>query len=325
MRHLPLTALAFTGLIACNGDKDTTDTGGDTASSEFFSTLINSEKPIVTEGEEAEDLACWAPGQDWIAQTPSTECQVDTDVSGIVSDFEAGDPVDEATVEIFLTNTVPENGAADQSATTDVSGNVNLADPIASCSPFTYRVSTDPARDETIVTLDAHQVIAPGEGQNFDFQSVSTATYAIIPSLLGVTVDDTKGAVAGTAYDCNGDPIQEAQVILRDADGNYPDSQVVRYFENEFPVRTRTTTSEDGLWVLLNVPAEPGNIVELYGVTEADGEPVLLATSSVDVFADSLNVSSTTYGFEGGVVYLDSCLDPSCGEEEGDEDNGTGS
>jgi len=325
MRHLTLTAIAFAGLFACNGDKDTTDTGGDTATSDFFSTLVNSETPIVTEGGEAEDLSCWTGGQDWISQIPSSECQVDTDVSGIVSDFETGDPVDEATVEIFLTNTVPENGAADQSSTTDVSGNVTLGDPIATCSPFTYRVSTDPARDETIVTLDAHQVVAPGEGQGFDFQSVSTATYAIIPSLLGVTVDDTKGAVAGTAYDCNGDPIQEAQVILRDSEGNYPDSQVVRYFENEFPVRTRTTTSEDGLWVLLNVPAGRGNVVELYGVTEAGGEPILLATSPVDVFADSLNVSSTTYGFEGGVVYPDSCLDPSCGEDEGTEDTGTGS
>ncbi len=225
-------------------------------------------------------------------------------------------------MEIFLVDTIPDGTAADQSATSDVTGRLTFDETIPTCTPFTYRVSTDPARDETVVTIDAHQVYAPSTSTDEEFQSVSTATYAIIPSLLGVTIDDTKGSVAGTAYDCNGNPIQGAQVIVKDADGNYPESQVVRYFENEFPVRNRTTTSEDGLWVLLNVPPGRSLEVELYGVMET-GEPQLLATSVVDVFPDSLNISSTTTGDSDGVVYPSDCVATGCGEAEEDTDSGS--
>jgi hypothetical protein len=312
MRNLTLAALPFLVLGACNGEKEPEETGQDTADAEFFGSLINATLPILTEDGDADDLSCWTAGDAWVTETPAAECQIDATVSGVVRDFETDDPVDEATVEIFLGDTVTEGAAADQSATTDSSGNITFPDPIPTCSPFTYRATTDPARDETIITIDAHQVLPPVATQDGEFQSVSTATYAIIPSLLGVSVDDTKGAAAGTAYDCNGDPIEGAQVIVRDADGNYPDSQVVRYFESDFPVRNRTTTSADGLWVVLNVPEGRGNVVELYGVLEAEGTPVLLATSPVDVFADSLNISSTSFGYGDGVVYPAACLSAAC-------------
>ncbi len=315
MRNLTLAALPFLALGACNGDKEPEETGQDTADAAFFATLINATEPILTEDADADDLTCWTAGDAWLSETPEADCQIDAAVSGTLKDFETDDPVDAATVEIFLGDTIPEGAAADQAATTDASGSVNFSDPIPTCSPFTYRSSTDPARDETIVTIDAHQVLPPVATQEGEFQSVSTATYAIIPSLLGVTVDDTKGAAAGTAYDCKGDPIEGAQVIVRDADGGYPDSQVVRYFESDFPVRNRTTTSADGLWVVLNVPEGRGNVVELYGVLEAGGTPVLLATSPVDVFADSLNISSTSFGYGDGVVYPPACLSPTCTDD----------
>ena len=315
MRNLTLAALPFLALGACNGDKEPEETGQDTASVDVFGNLINATEPILTEDADADDLTCWTAGEAWLTETPVADCQIDAAVSGVLKDFETDDPVEAATVEIFLEDTIPEGTAADQSATTDISGNVSFPDPIPTCSPFTYRASTDPARDETIVTIDAHQVLPPVDTQEGEFQSVSTATYAIIPSLLGVSVDDTKGAAAGTAYDCNGDPIEGAQVIVRDTDGNYPESQVVRYFERDFPVRDRTTTSADGLWVILNVNEGRGNVVELYGVLEAGEAPVLLATSPVDVFADSLNISSTSFGYGDGVVYPPACLSPTCTDD----------
>ncbi len=315
MRNLTLAALPLFALGACLGDKETEETGQDTADAAFFGSLINAADPILTENGDADDLTCWTAGDAWLSESPVADCQVDSAVSGVLKDFETDDPVDAATVEIFLGDSIPEGAAADQSATTDTSGNMSFPDPIPTCSPFTYRASTDPARDETIITIDAHQVLAPVAAQEGEFQSVSTATYAIIPSLLGVSVDETKGAAAGTAYDCNGDPIEGAQVIVRDAEGNYPDSQVVRYFESDFPVRDRTTTSADGLWVVLNVPEGRGNIVELYGVLETGGNPTLLATSPVDVFADSLNISSVSFGYGDGVVYPAACLTPTCTDD----------
>ncbi|MEE2751716.1 MAG: carboxypeptidase-like regulatory domain-containing protein [Myxococcota bacterium] len=324
MRYSPLIALSVLALTACPEKEPADDTAADTGV-DMFAALINTTDPLITEDGSEDPFTCWAAdATTWVSDTlePKSDCQQDASVTGEVKDFETDDPVEEATVEIFLADTIPDATSADQSALSDVTGRLTFDETIPTCTPFTYRVSTDPARDETVVTIDAHQVYGPGTSKDEDFQSVSTATYAIIPSLLGVTIDDTKGSVAGTAYDCNGNPIQGAQVIVRDSDGNYPESQVVRYFENEFPVRNRTTTSEDGLWVLLNVPPGRSQVVELYGVMES-GEPQLLATSVVDVFADSLNISSTTTGDSDGVVYPSDCVVDGCGEVDDDTDSGS--
>ena len=44
----------------------------------------------------------------------------------------------------------------------------------------------------------------------------------------------TKEIVAGTAYDCAGEPFEFAQIVVTDADGNIPESEVVRYFVDSF-------------------------------------------------------------------------------------------
>ena len=102
--------------------------------------------------------------------------------------------------------------------------------------------------------------------------SVSRVTYQLIPSLLGVSVDEDKGVIAGTAFDCNGEEIEGAQVIVKDANGDIPDDLVVNYFRDSFPNRDQLWTSADGLWVAANVP-EGELTIELYIYNGTDHDP----------------------------------------------------
>ena len=146
----------------------------------------------------------------------------------------------------------------------------------------------------------------PGSGTiETEFNSVSSTTYTMIPGLLGISLDEDKGVIAGTAFDCNGDPAQNLQVVVMDATGDIPDSLVVNYFKEEWPVKDQPWTSEDGLWVASNMPAGDWSI-QLWGIL--DGELVQLGATTLTTFADSVNISNIYTGFGDGLKYPDSCL-----------------
>ena len=77
--------------------------------------------------------------------------------SGNVIDFESDDPVADAQIEVFLANEIA--GAPDASYTSDSSG--AFAGTLPTCSPYTYRVSTDPALGETKTTIEAGSRLRP--------------------------------------------------------------------------------------------------------------------------------------------------------------------
>jgi hypothetical protein len=140
------------------------------------------------------------------------------------------------------------------------------------------------------------------------FNSVSIATYALMPAILQLEPDPAKGILAGTAYDCGGEGslLENAQVIIRSEDGSYPLGQEVRYFREEFPNKDQPATSADGLWMAINVPAGP-HVIELWAVVES-GEPQLVATTPVDVVGDGITVTDLYTGDDDGVVFDEACL-----------------
>ena len=175
------------------------------------------------------------------------------------------------------------------------------------CTPLTYKVTTDPALDETKTTFKAHNVVDYLADGNLvdDFNSVSKVTFLIIPSLLGVTVEEDKSIIAGTAFDINGKEIEGAQVVVY-VDGQIPDSLVVKYFVENFPNRDQPYTSPDGLWVAVNVPA--GEVrAEMWGVV--DGELQLLGATVLTSQADSINIGNIYTGYADGVYYPASCYE----------------
>ena len=247
-----MSSLLF-ALVAC-GDKDNTGNTDDSSAVDVFAELIYvSSEPTAESGVALGD--CYGFDGTWESQTPDSACAVDVEFSGEVVDFESDKPVPDATLEFYYSDLF-EDGEDDFSTTSDASG--LLDGTLKTCTPTTYRVYTDPALEDTKVTIQAHEVWAYStEPLDVEFNSVSTTTYSIIPSLLGISVDPAAGIIAGTAYGCggDGDPVEFSQVIVRPAaGGDYYPSQEVRYFRDEFPNRDQEWTSEDGLWVAVNIP-----------------------------------------------------------------------
>jgi len=305
VRALIASALLL-GLAACTGgddDKATDDTNSTVDDGDIFSEVITLEETLGTDTTGA--LSCYTPGGEWVSETPDPSCQVTADIQGIVEDFESEDPVEDATLEFFYGDII--SGSPDDVMSTDSDGFADGAEA-PTCTPVSYRVSTDPDLDETKVTIEAHQIfnaVADGDPIDTTFNSVSSDTYAIIPSLLGISVDPEKGIIAGTAYDCDEQEIEGVQVIVRDANGDYAVDQEVRYFVEDFPNRDQPYTSEDGLWIAINIP--PGRVtVEMWAIS--GGELVQVAATELDLVADSINISNMKLGYGDGVFYPTDCL-----------------
>jgi hypothetical protein len=310
------TAWAMLAMAACGGGGGSG--GGDAAGGggDRFGEFI------FVDVEATGDFSGFTAGEDfesttWLTQTVNPALAGGSfDVVAFVEDFESGDPVDAATVDVYYADRV--QGAPDVSAVSDSAGDLRVASP--ACQALTYKVTTDPILAETRTTYEAHQVFPhPGEGNTeitgFSFLSVSTVTYQLIPTILGVTVDPDKAVIAGTAYDVARDAglpsdddagkVEGAQVIVYDESGNIPDSLVVNYFVDDFPDRDQKWTSADGLWVASNVP--PGNLrVEMWG--QVDGVLTLLGATQVYSEANGINISNIYAGYGDGVKYPSSCL-----------------
>ena len=294
--HLPI-ALFLLAAACGTDDKGAGDTG---APADKFSEVIT------LDAESSGNLSCFTPGADWQVETPEPSCQVSAPIRGTVLDFEDEYGVADATVELFYSDTFA--GAPDATMVTDSEGVAEGAEA-PTCTPITYRVSTDPDLDASKFTIEAHQIFAPLSGDeaaiDAEFNSVSSDTYNIIPALLGISVDPEMGVIAGTAYDCDGEPMEGVQVIARGEDGSYPEDHEVRYFVDSFPARDQPTTSADGLWIAINVP--PGRVtVEMWAIQS--GELVQIGATELDVFADSINISNIKIGYGSGVFYPEDCL-----------------
>lgn len=305
MRLLALTAL----LVGCDGDNPTGPGETDEQVDPFDS--------VTPTGV----LDCFTPASDWgstawLSQQLDPGLVLPITVNALVEDFQNETAVKDATVDMWADDVV--DGIPDATATSDSGG--NLAIDGTSCQKSAYRVTTDPTFAETKTTYKAHNIFtAPATGSTVDdatFVSVSSITYQLIPTILGVTVDPDKAIIAGTAYDCARDPatdkdidtgkIEGVQVVVYDASGNVSDTAQVNYFTENFPDRDQLWTSADGLWVASNVPA--GNLrVEMYG--NLDGVRTLLGATELLSEADSINIGNIFAGYGDGVKYPYACED----------------
>ena len=115
----------------------------------------------------------------------------------------------------------------------------------------------------------------------------------------------------------NGDAFEGAQVVVRGTNGSIPESEVVRYFVENFPNRQQMWTSEDGLWVAINIPVGDW-IIEMWVYDEASSGHLLQGTTPVKVFANSINIANVVSGHDDGLLYPDNCLLSSGSEPAGE-------
>lgn len=296
--------------MACSKNDDTGDTSSET--SVFDENIFVTEAPTSASGDP---YSCYTPGDAWAQSAADPSCQAEVPLKGQVEDFETGNGVEDPTMVLYWDNAYDASGG-DVTVEGDADGNFDGA-TMKTCQPVAYSVSTDPVLDETVLTIQAHNIFPYAASLDEQFNSVSKSTYNVIPGLLGVTVTPGEGIVAGTVYGCggDGDPTEFAQVIVSDAaTGEYYDGQVIHYFREEFPHREQEWTSDDGLFVAVNIPAGEAT-VEVY--TWSGTEYDLMATTTLTIEPDSINIANTFIGSggdNGGIVYPESCTTP-CTQE----------
>jgi len=307
--------LALLALLACapkdedpplDSDTDSDPPAEDTEAGMY----ATADELLILSAPMVGDTTCFDPSGDWGAQAADPSCQVLVDVTGDIEDFQSGDGVPLATIELFWSDRLGDT--PDSVLTSDVDGNVS-GGQARTCSPFTARIYTDAQHEDTKLTLQQHWTEGPGDPMDTFFNSVATGTYLLIPAILGIRPDPTRGIVAGTAYHCGGEgrPAENVQILLKDDQGRYHATARVHYFQEEFPSTDQPTTSADGLWMALEVPA--GEVtVEMWGILTDGGEPQLLGSTRADVLADGITITDVYLGDDDGVKLDASCLAP-CG------------
>ena len=291
--------ISILALAACNGT-DTAETG-DTDTEDTNQGPAVFEDFINTTTSPIGDLTCVPGDGTWITQTVDAALQVSGPHTLTVLDFESDVPLAEANVDVWYEDDA--TGIPDTSGVSDDAGEVSLTVP--ECTAISYKTWTDPELEITRDTYEAHQIFAPGDAFDGSLNSVSDTTYKIIPGLLGLPIEDGAGIIAGTVYGCNDEPIEHAEVVVKNADGTIPPTLRVKFFVDDFPNRDQPDTSADGLWVAVNVP--PG-LVTVEAYTWNGTEHVLQGTSVVRSYPDSINIGNIYTGFDSGVKYPAECL-----------------
>lgn len=306
------TLLLLPLLAACDGgggttddtdskteDTDTSGTSGTT--SRTFADFVNS-----TETYSAADPSCVGAA----AQVPDPSCQVTHTLSGQVLDFQNETGVADASVKFWYGDDITQT--ADVNATGDEDGFFSVEVP--SCTPVGYGTTTP--YGETVDTYEVHQIYDFESSRSLDesVNSVSQSTASIIPSIIGITWDDTStGIIAGAAYDCSEDAIGHVQVYLHDGAGNPPartDYNIFYFDSNDFPTKRENqndTNPDNGLWVAMNVP-EGTWTAEMWGWDGSDY--VNLAATQLTIKTGSVNISNLYLGHDDGIFYPASCLSP---------------
>jgi hypothetical protein len=308
MRLLPLAVL-----LACGSDKDggsnDTDTTGGGGGARTFADFVNVQTPWVGNTSTCFD------GVNFVDQVADPSCQVEITLEGEVADFQTEDPVADATVQVWGGDDI--TGGSPLVTQADADGRFTAT--ATSCTPFAYGVTTPAEWEETVDTYEVHQVYGFEDDGSVSatFNSVSQATSQLIPALINVIWDETTAIIAGTAYDCDEEPIQYAQIYLHDAAGNPPPTGDVFYFSatggTNLPTdkASQPHTNTNGLWVAMNVPAGTWT-AEMWGWDAATSSHVKLGATVLQVEAGAVTISNIYTGDDDG-IYLPASCTQACG------------
>ncbi len=249
---------------------------------------------------------------DCVGNTPAVTPGAVGVLNGLVEDFQEDTPVASAFVELWLNND-PSTGPADLSYQTSNSppvGTFEVEDGfIQACVPFAARVYTDFDPQETYQTFQVNIVAAGTPPFDATLNSVSFATYNLLPLTVGVEPVAGLGIAAGRFRDCNGDPVGNAEASVGNLDldtGEVTEAAGyrMRYFLDEDPNGQQTHISDDGLFGALNVqPGERQNLM-VWGIPQAEAH--CKTTTGGDIIWSTDNDALCLLGFSAIVVQPDS-------------------
>jgi hypothetical protein len=294
-RRLALGCAMGIALVAgCNNPSTGTDSGTPGTDSGGMTGL-----PVVSIGSSAmpmaADLSCLGMRT---APTPGDAAMVTV----TVHDFQfSANAIANAQVNLFPDNLVADGCTGScVAAMTDASGSLSAMLPQGGW--FAYRIAAGATSgSSTTVLTVAYNRTAPMAGGTIDLPSVSQSTVGVIPTLFMRTRVAGRGIVSGSVFDCAGEEIRGAQVHMFQGDteimgGSGSMDTFFGYFNgSRIPAPMATYTNYDGIFAgaNVNVPDDGSPIrVELRGVIEEGGDPVLLACEEIEIFADAVSIIS---------------------------------
>ena len=251
--------------------------------------------PVLPRMPEAPNMACLgmrsAPtgGDDITFSVQITEFRTDETLEGLCVRYYA--------------NNMPVPGETCESSdpVTDAEGRISVTGP--SDAWFAYRVFPKDGPTAARQIAGSVQINEPApatEGGTEEGNSVSQATLNLIPTVLGFRQEAGTAIVAGTALDCDEDPLYGGLVrIYRDdgtevVEGSRSSDPHFRYFDgDEFPSNTMQWTHTDGLFASANIPvASDGEFVfvELWARREEGGERELIGCDRIAIFENTISL-----------------------------------
>lgn len=258
--------------------------------------------PLMANNEVSEDswvelgpanLACLGTPSD--APTSTVPITINTRVT----DFQSGNPVPAMTVTVFK----DQNHGMPEGAPVVSDGNADVSVVIpAGTTRFGYKMVNP---DKALDTLLLNQTLDDGSTTPqmvSEIQSVSTATGATLPALIGVSRTVGTGVLAGAVRDCDGNEISNFIATVSSTAGTVTHLEGVDtyYFSSSvgLPVRhsQQAVASKDGLFMAIEMNPTAAAYVQVWGYkTAADvtaDNLELIAELQTSVLADTVITGS---------------------------------
>jgi hypothetical protein len=282
-------AFCLTSLVACGGGDSTPDAAKDVGFNK--PTMAVHANTEVTTNNWMDlgpaDLTC--------LNTPTSDgaTSVSVALSSTVKDFQSGNSVPNATVTAFKNI---DTGTPFDTQMANANGDIAFTVPTG-VTRFGFKMTADSA----MPTLLLNQYIDPAMATQSigKIQSVSNATAATLPALIGETRTPGTGVIAGAFRDCQkhemsnfvatvsstpltAAPIAGAETYYFSASVGLP----VHHMQQE-------AASADGIFMVIQLPAAPTAYVQMWGYDgTVSGEMKLLAQLQVPVLADTVITGS---------------------------------
>lgn len=273
MRLVYFFTIASLSLTACGGDDGgSTPDAGDVDIGFNLPTVTLKANEEVSEDQWMEvgdaDLSCLGTPSD---DAPST---VEVMLTTKVTDFQTGNAVPNATVEVFKNQDYMT--VVDMATSDSTTAMVTLTLP-EGVTRFGYRMTSSSSMETFLLnqTLPSPSEMNQTVG---NIQSVSKATAQTLPALIGQTRTEGTGVVAGALRDCQGREISGFIATMSSTSGavNIVTGSDTYYFDSAvgLPVHhnRQKYASGDGLFMIIEIPGSTGKgYVQMWGFpTEAD-------------------------------------------------------
>lgn len=246
--------------------------------------------------EQTLNTACFGTASSDVAQTAST-----ITLNTKVTDFQTDAAVPDAMVIAFAGTDQTKVLSGPTPAMSDADGNLTIT--IDNSIPHTrigFKMIAEPDAYDTFLLNQYLDPAAATQTEPGTISTVSKATGAAIPALVGISRTPGTGVLAGALRDCDHHELSNFTATVSTTPGSTTELQGARtfYFQNGLPARNTVVpiANKDGLFAILELPPAPTAYVQMWGyLTQADvddGNLTLLSELAVPVIADNMITGS---------------------------------